>query len=189
MTRHGAIAFVALCGLQVALADPVAPAKLVLSGDRLVFDDPEAPITLNVTFINTSSNAFVICTNRIDCQNSLLTVVTRPGVEPISIKTNWYSIPQHIADYFHGDAEGYVTVAPGTSYTHKEMYFTGKHHYLRHLLDFARGPWPPEDGDYIVRVYFWGAKCPVFDAPPDVAPHLLKAKLASNPITITLKRK
>lgn len=82
-----------------------------------------------------------------------------------------------------------MTLAPGASYIHKEMYFTGKDHRLRNLLAFARGPWPPEDGDYIVRVNFWGAECPVFHAPPEVAQRLLKAKIASNPITLTLKRK
>ncbi len=182
-----------LCSLVCLVASVQAqgssPVKLDLSANRRLFDDVDAPITLFLKFTNVSTNEVAICPNRIECQNTVKTVVNKPGSKPVSMSTNWWSIPQHIADYYHGDKEQYVVIKPGESYTLEENYFAGKDMRLKQLLGFAGDPWPPEDGKYIVRVYFSGETCPVFDAPPEIKDKLVKAKVVSNEIDNTLKRK
>ena len=178
-----------LCLVASVHAQVKSPVKIDLSTDRREFDDPDAPVTLFLKFTNVSTNEFAICPNRIECQNTVKTVVNKPGDKPVSIDTNWWLIPQHIADYYHGDKEQYVLLKPGESYTREENYFTGKDMRVKHLLGFAGDPWPPEDGIYILRIYFSGEACPVFNAPPAIADRLLKAKVISNEIEITLKRK
>lgn len=189
MIRPCKILCLHLCLAASVQAQDTSPVTLDLSANRNAFDDADAPVTLLLKFTNVSTNEVAICPNRIECQNTVKTVVNKPGSKPVSIETNWWSIPSYIADYYHGDKEDYVVLKPGESYTLTENYFARKDRGVKHLLRFAGEPWPPEDGKYIVRVYFSGEACPIHDAPPQIKDKFVRAKVVSNEIDITLKRK
>jgi hypothetical protein len=115
------IALAASCAL--AGETNVAPKVIFrVATARATFATDDAPLHLVFTFLNIGTQAFVLCPNRIENQNTIKFMVKRSPSDFPTNSLDWESIPSAIADYYHGDKEEYVTVAPGDCYVLKDSY-------------------------------------------------------------------
>jgi len=180
----------ALVGLLSAAASGqgLVKAEVTMQFSQTTFGKADAPLRIGFTFRNAGDVPFVLCPNRIDIHGAIKLIVVRSPDEFPKAPPEWNGMVSPMPDHFHGDAEKYVTVAPGKAHLLSSDFYAVTPRSFRSLLDLLQ----PDEGHYghrgvyYVRAYFNGAECPVVDAPQDVARKLLRSRLESNTVKVTV---